>query len=95
MGKTQFGLFGGNLASLRLQIYVIFTAKYFYFALKMLFLCSRNQFKMFLLKNKFVEKIFFRPQFENVFCRPGCPLAGPAGEAKMAKNVITRTSNPS
>jgi hypothetical protein len=40
---------------------------------------------MFLLKNKFVEKIFFRPQVENVFGRPGCPLAGPAGEAKMAK----------
>ena len=68
------------------------------FCLKNDFLCYGNQFKIIFEEKKFGEKLFFRPPGENFFrpARPARrPLVGPAGAAKIAKNVITGTSNPS
>ena len=68
------------------------------FASKTLFYAIGTNLKLFLIKKILAKNYFFRPPGENFFrpARPARrPLVGPAGAAKIAKNVITGTSNPS
>ena len=102
MKKHDFGPFGpfwpfGAPKALIFGTPGQFLTKKFFFASKTLFYAIRTNLKLFLKKN-LAKNYFFRPPGENFFrpARPARrPLVGPAGAAKIAKNVITGTSNPS